>query len=222
VWKLQSVFCATSAVAFMQNVWRVSGVVFTQYTIHFDADKISTWSKLSRAEHWIKEKQRWHWQQKWTQSIQQTDSFVRICKPALKVSICHLWSVNELIRQQWTCTLGQTWLYKVDKCLHGCVKITHMHRSPHFPACVAQHFSASHCFGVICLILHHWLFWGFGGYLQHLLRLTRRDSASSGEHIKRWQSEKNGISVYITEHDTHTDTLYELSLIEFKTFQRSI
>lgn len=208
MWKLQSVVCATSGVACMQNVWRVSGVVCTQYTFHFVADKISTWSKLSRAEHWIKEKQRWHWQQKWTRSIQQIDSFVQICKPALKVSICRLWSINELIRQQWTCTLGQTWVYKVDKCLHGCVKITHMHHSPHFPFCVAQHFSPSQCFGVIYLILHHWLFWGFGGYLQYLLRLTRRDSVCSGEHIERWKSEKNGISVYMTEHHTHTYTLW--------------
>ena len=115
--------------------------------LHFVADKVSTWSKLSRAEHWVKETQSRHWQQKWTRSIHQRDSFVHICKPALKVSICHLWSVNEMIRQQWTCTVGQTWLYEVDKCLHGCVKITDMHHSPHFPGCVAQNFSAS------------WVFW---------------------------------------------------------------
>jgi len=221
VWKLQSVVCATNGVACLQNVWRVSGAVFTQYTIHFVADKISTWCKLSRAEHWIKEKQRWRWQQKWTPSIQQVDSFVWICKPALKVFVCHLWSVNEWIRQQWTCTLGQTWLYKVDKCLHGCLKIIHMHHAPHFPGSVAQHFMTFQCFGVIYLILHHWLCWGFGGYLQSLLRLTHRDSVCSGEHVKRWQSEKNGISVYMTEQHTHTDTLWELSLIEFKTFQRN-
>jgi hypothetical protein len=190
----------------------VSGVVFTQYTVHFAAVKISPWSKLSRAEHWIKEKQGWR-QQKWTGSIQQIDSFVHICKPAVKVSICHLWSVNELIRQQWICTLGQTWLYKVDKCLHGCLEITHMHHSPHFPGCVAQHFMASQCFGVIYLILHHWLFWGFGYYLQYLLRLIHRDNICSREHIERWQSEKNGISVYMTDHHTHMDTLCELSLI---------
>jgi len=104
--------------------------------------------------------------------------------------------------------LGQTWLYKVDKCLHGCVKITHMHHSPHFPGCVAQPYSASQCFGVIYLILHHWLLWDFGGYLQYLLRWTCRDSVCSGEHIERWQGEKNGISVYMTEHHKHRYTLW--------------
>jgi hypothetical protein len=199
VWKLQSVVCATSGVACMQNMWRVSGGVFTQYTVQFVADKVSTWSKLSRAEHWIKEKQRWHWQQKWTRSIQQ----IVLYEFASQHWRCPYVIFGQFIRQQWTCTLGQTWLYKVDKCLHGCVKIIHMHHSPHLPGCVTQHFSASQCFGVIYFILHNW-FWGFGGYLQYLLRLTRRDSVCSGEHIERWQSEKNGILVYTTEHLTHT------------------
>lgn len=47
------------------------------------------------------------------------------------------------------------------------------------------------------------------------------DSVCSGEHIERRQSEKKGISVQMTEHHTHTDTLYELRLIKFLTSERT-
>jgi len=100
--------------------------------------------------------------------------------------------VNEWIRQQWTCTLGQTWLYKVDKCLHGCLKIIHMCHSPHFPGCVAQHFMTSQCFGVIYLILHHWLFWGFVVTYRvywdwHTGTMYVAESMSRGGRVKRME-----------------------------------
>jgi hypothetical protein len=165
-------------------------------------------AEVSRAEHWIKETQRWQWQQERTWSIQHLDSFVWICKPALKVSVCRLLSVIVLFRQQWTFTVRQTWRCKVDRCLQGCVQIAHVYHSPHFPVCVAYHFSASQCFGVIYLILHRWLYWGFSGYLQYLLRLTCRDSVCREEHIERWQSDERNLGINVWTSYTHRHTIW--------------